>query len=168
MFPLVSVMVSTRHLAPQVVVLMIVAAFFGWRPSAAAFAYALMGFAILFLFLVGLGLIFSTLNVFFRDAEQVVEIVTMVAFWSAPVMYAWTFLADVIGEGPLLTLYLSNPLAVSVNLFHEAFWAPTVDSPLALPDMLVPGMLCGLIVVGSLVIGQLAFVRLQGRFAAEL
>jgi ABC-2 type transport system permease protein len=168
MFPLVSVVVSVRHFLPQVVVLVVIAAFSGWLPSWAALGYALAGVTLLFLFLVGLGLLFSTLNVFFRDAEQVVEIVTMIAFWSAPVMYPWTFLRDAIGEGWLLTAYLSNPLAVAVNLFHEAFWAPTVNDSIPLPDMAVPTTIAVFLVVLVLIAGQLTFNRLQGRFASEL
>lgn len=168
MFPLVSVVVSVRHFLPQVVVLVVIAALNGWLPSWAALGYALAGVTLLFLFLVGLGLLFSTLNVFFRDAEQVVEIVTMIAFWSAPVMYPWTFLRDAIGEGWLLTAYLSNPLAVAVNLFHEAFWAPTVTDSIPLPDMAVPTTIAVVLVLLVLVAGQLTFTRLQGRFASEL
>lgn len=168
MFPLVSVMVSTRHFLPQLGVLLVITAFNGWSPSWTALGAAVAGFALIFFFLVGLGLIFSTLNVYFRDAEQVVEIVTMVAFWSAPVMYSWTFLRDVIGDGWLLTLYLSNPLSVSVNLFHEAFWAPTTDNPIELPDLAVPGSIAVGIVITTLVVGQVLFSRLQGRFASEL
>jgi ABC-2 type transport system permease protein len=168
MFPLVSVMVSTRHFLPQLGVLLVITTFNGWRPSWTALGAAVAGFALIFFFLVGLGLIFSTLNVYFRDAEQVVEIVTMVAFWSAPVMYSWTFIRDVIGDGWLLTLYLSNPLCVSVNLFHEAFWAPTTANPIEPPDLAVPGSIAVGIVLTTLIVGQVLFSRLQGRFASEL
>ena len=168
MFPLVSVMVSTRHFLPQVAVLLVIAVLAGWTPTWAALGAALAGFALIFLLLVGLGLIASTLNVYFRDAEQVVEIVTMIAFWSAPVMYSWTFMRDAIGDGPLLTLYLSNPLVVAVNLFHEAFWAPTTTTPLPDPPMAVPAAIAVGIVLTTLVVGQIMFSRLQGRFASEL
>lgn len=168
MFPLVSVMVSTRHFLPQVAVLVVIAVAYGWTPTWAALGAALAGFTIVALFLVGLGLLFSTLNVYYRDAEQIIEIVTMVAFWSAPIMYPWTFLRDVVGEGWLLTLYLSNPLTVAVNYFHEAFWAPTSDVPIEFPDLSVAGPIAIVIVVVTLVVGQVLFSRLQGRFASEL
>lgn len=168
MFPLVSIVVSTRHFLPQLVVLIVVAAAYGWTPTWESLASALAGFTIIVLFLVGLGLIFSTFNVYFRDAEQIVEIITMVAFWSAPIMYPWTFLRDVIGDGWLLTLYLSNPLTVAVNYFHEAFWAPTTENPVDFPDLSVAGPVSVAIVVATLVVGQVMFSRLQGRFASEL
>ena len=168
MFPLVSVIVSTRHFLPQVVVLLVIAIVTGWRPTWASLGLALLGFTLIFLFLVGLGLVFSTLNVYFRDAEQVVEIVTMVAFWSAPVMYSWTLIADVIGYGRALDLYLANPLAIAVQLFHQAFWLPTVEDPGPLPDLTVPGTVSAVIVLVTLGFGQWLFTRLQGRFASEL
>lgn len=168
MFPIVSVMVSTRHFLPQVGVLAVIAAVYGWTPTWVSIGAALAGFAMIVLFLVGLGLLFSTFNVYFRDAEQVVEIVTMVAFWSAPIMYPWTFLRDVVGDGWLLTLYLSNPLTVAVNLFHEAFWVPTTDHPVEFPDLSTAGPIAVAIVLVTLVVGQVMFSRLQGRFASEL
>jgi ABC-2 type transport system permease protein len=168
MFPLVSLMVSTRHFLPQVGVLLVIAGVYGWRPSWAALGAALLGFAVIFLFLLGLGLVFSTLNVYFKDAEQVVEIITMVAFWSAPVMYSWTLIANVIGYGRALDLYLANPLAISVTLFHEAFWMPTVSDPGPLPDLLAPGLISAAIVIATVIVGQVLFSRLQGRFASEL
>lgn len=168
MFPLVSVIVSTRHFLPQVAVLLVISGIYGWRPSWASLGAALAGFTLIFLFNIGLGLVFSTLNVYFRDAEQVVEIVTMVAFWSAPVMYSWTLVADVIGYGWTLDLYLSNPLAIATQLFHQAFWLPTVDDPGPLPDLAVPAAISVTIVLVTLVLGQLIFTRLQGRFASEL
>jgi ABC-2 type transport system permease protein len=168
LFPLVSVMVSTRHFLPQLGVLVVIAVVNGWLPSWHSLLYALAGLTILLLFLVGLGLIFSTLNVFFRDAEQVVEVINMVAFWSVPVMYPWTFIAETIGEGPLLTAYLSNPLNIAVNCFHEAFWAPTAENPIPPPDLLTPVLASTGIVVATLIVGQVVFTRTQGRFASEL
>ena len=168
MFPLVSVIVSTRHFLPQVGVLIVVAAMYGWRPTWAELGSALLGFTVMFLFLVGLGLLFSTLNVFFKDAEQIVEIITMLAFWSAPLFYSWTLVANALGYGRLLDIYLANPLALAVTLFHDAFWVPTVDDPGPIPDLTTPSVISAAIVVVTLVAGQLVFSRLQGRFASEL
>jgi ABC-2 type transport system permease protein len=168
MFPLVSVIVSTRHFLPQLGVLVVVAALYGWRPSWAALGSALLGFTVLFLFLVGLGLCFSTLNVFFKDAEQVVDIITMLAFWSAPLFYSWTLVANAIGNGRLLDIYLANPLAYAVTQFHQAFWAPTVDDTGPVPDLTTPSIISAAIVLATLILGQLVFSRLQGRFASEL
>jgi ABC-2 type transport system permease protein len=168
MFPLVSLIVSTRHFLPQVGVLLVIALVYGWRPSWVALGAALLGFAVIFLFLLGLGLVMSTLNVYFKDAEQVVEIITMVAFWSAPVMYSWTLIADVIGYGWTLDLYLANPLSISVSLFHEAFWAPTVSDTGPVPDLVVPAAISAAIILLTLIVGQYVFSRFQGRFASEL
>lgn len=168
MFPLVSVIVSTRHFLPQVGVLLVIATIYGWRPTFVNVGAAVLGFSLIFLFLLGLGLIASTLNVYFRDAEQVVEIVTMIAFWSAPVMYSWTLVADVIGYGWTLDLYFANPLAISTQLFHEAFWMPTVGDPGPIPDLAVSATMSVVIVVVTLGLGQWLFSRLQGRFASEM
>ena len=42
----------------------------------------------------GLGLLFGAVNVYFRDSENFVDMLLMVATWASPVMYAWTMVQD--------------------------------------------------------------------------
>ena len=42
----------------------------------------------------GLGLIFGVANVFFRDLENIVDMLLMVATWFSPVLYSWTMVRD--------------------------------------------------------------------------
>jgi len=69
----------------------------------------------------------------------------------------------------VLTIYQLNPVTVAVELFHWAFWYPTVTKPVELPPHL---MLTGLAGLGMaavfLIIGQLVFRRLEGHFAQEV
>ena len=38
----------------------------------------------------GLGLLFGAANVYFRDSENIVDMILMVATWASPVLYVWT------------------------------------------------------------------------------
>ncbi|GAA2175154.1 ABC transporter permease [Arthrobacter parietis] len=173
LFPVASVWVSAVHFVPQLVVLLIACVFTGWRPGLLEIAAALSGFAIVALLATGLGLFFGAANVYFRDSENFVDMLLMIATWASPVLYSWTMVRDALGE-VFLTLYLLNPLTIAVELFHFAFWRPTTGSvtdagTLVPPDFFslwVP--VAAILAVLVILLGQYTFRRLEGRFAQEL
>lgn len=169
LFPVASVWVSAVHFFPQLVVLVIGCVVAGWHPDAFQLLAAVGGFAIVGFLATGLGLLFGAANVYFRDSENLVDMLLMVATWASPVMYSWTMVEAKLGPG-LFALYQANPITVGVELFHYAFWYPTTDGSAAMPPNLFSlwlpvGMIISLAV---LALGQLTFRRLEGRFAQEL
>ena len=117
----------------------------------------------------GLGLLFGAANVYFRDSENIVDMLLMVATWASPVMYSWTMVeqswdpaaspstrqtpsrsASSCSTMPSGTPQLTVPHAMPPNLF--SLWLPV-------------GLVISLVV---LALGQLTFRRLEGRFAQEL
>jgi ABC-2 type transport system permease protein len=169
LFPIATTYVAAIHLLPQVVVLFAGSLVAGWRPSVAAVLSALLGFAIVAVLVTGLGLLLSALNVYFRDFENIVDLLLLVVVWLSPVLYPWTFVRDALGSGFLLQLYLANPLTVAVQLFQRAFWAPASGGPDDLiPNLYTRGVVALVVALVVLGLGQLAFRRLEGRFAQEL
>lgn len=169
LFPVASVWVSGVHFFPQLVVLVIACIFAGWQPSVLQLIAALLGFVIVALLATGLGLFFGAVNVYFRDSENIVDMLLMVATWASPVMYAWTMVHEKLGS-VAYSFYQANPVTIGVELFHYAFWLPTTDGSAPMPPNLltiwVPvGLVVALLVIG---LGQLTFRRLEGRFAQEL
>jgi ABC-2 type transport system permease protein len=175
MFPVATTWVAAVHLVPQVVVLMAAALFAGWTPSVGALFSAALGFALVACLVTGLGLLMAALNVYFRDVENIVDLVLVVVVWLSPVLYPWSFAAEKITIGWLEQLYLANPLTVAVQLFQRAFWFPGAqDAPddtaveQLIPDLFARGLIALAGSVAVLVLGQLVFRRLEGRFAQEL
>ena len=169
LFPVASVWVSAVHFFPQLVVLVIGCVLAGWHPDAFQLLAAVGGFAIVGFLATGLGLLFGAANVYFRDSENLVDMLLMVATWASPVMYSWTMVESKLGPG-FFALYQANPITVGVELFHYAFWYPTTDGSAAMPPNLFTlwlpiGLAISLVV---LALGQLTFRRLEGRFAQEL
>lgn len=169
LFPIASVWVSAVHFFPQMVVLVVACLFAGWHPSAFHIAAALVGFLIVGLLATGLGLLFGAANVYFRDSENIVDMLLMIATWASPVMYSWTMVQAKLGAAAF-AVYQANPVTVGVELFHYAFWLPTTDGSAAMPPDLFSlwlpvGLLIALLVLG---LGQMTFRRLEGRFAQEL
>lgn len=171
LFPVSSLWVAFAHFFPQVAVLLAACLVVGWRPDAGQVASVLLGIVMIGVFALGVGLAFATANVFFRDAENIVELLVMVSTWASPVLYLWTMVAQAL-PGWLFGLYLTNPLTVAVELFHYGFWAPTLtgSSPWTLPPQffVVWAPLAVAVSVGCLVAGDAVFRRFEGNFAQEL
>ncbi|GAA1341803.1 ABC transporter permease [Arthrobacter roseus] len=174
LFPVASVWVSAVHFFPQLVVLLAACLFVGWHPSITQIAAAGGGFLIVALLATGLGLFFGAANVYFRDSENFVDMLLMIATWASPVLYAWTMVEEKMGHA-FFTFYQSNPMTIAVELFHFAFWLPTTTPDVMDPAMAVPpnlldfwlpiGLLTSLVII---FLGQFTFRRLEGRFAQEL
>ncbi|MFZ3415193.1 ABC transporter permease [Arthrobacter sp. 3Tela_A] len=169
LFPVASVWVSGVHFVPQIVILLAACLFNGWRPGVLQLAAAVAGFLIVGLLATGLGLLFGAVNVYFRDAENLVDMLLMIATWASPVLYSWMMVRDKLGQ-TFFYFYQLNPITVGVETFHYAFWLPTTDGAEAIPPHLLSLWIpVGLAISGLiLLIGQLVFRRLEGRFAQEL
>lgn len=173
LFPVSSVLVALVHFAPQLVILLIGALAFGWRPDLAGVVAAAGGIAIVIALALGLGLLFGAINVAYRDIENIVDLILMVAVWFSPVLYSTRYVSEAFGEGHWLErIYFANPLTIAVELFHRAFWWDAAD-PAARDAELVDHLAVrgGIAVIVALVlvyIGDRVFTRLSRTFAQEL
>ena len=168
LFPIASVIIALIHFLPQLAILVIGAMLFGWQPNLLQLAGVLLGAVIIVLLATGFGLMFGAFNVSFRDAENFVELILLLATWTSPVFYAWSMVANHVPEW-LLKVYLSTPLPAAVELFHNGFWYPTTTKPQQLPpDLWLSGFVALGISVLVLILGQFLFRRLEGRFAQIL
>jgi ABC-2 type transport system permease protein len=133
LFPVSSMLVSLWHTGPMLVILTLVCLLQGlvgdnvpWHPDAVGFAAAFLGFVLMLVYGTALGLIFSCVNVIFRDFQRIVQtFINMVPF-TVPMMYPYWLIAD--GERiptKYHDLYVANPVAEAVMLIQRGFWYPT-------------------------------------------
>ncbi|OKL50219.1 ABC transporter permease [Boudabousia marimammalium] len=176
MFPVSSVWVAMVHLFPQVVVLLIGTLAYavidqtpwpGFQTLLLSLGAILLGVIIVTMTALGLGLIFGTFNVFYRDAENIVDLILLVAVWMSPVLYGLTMVENAFPNW-LYNLYLLNPLTIAVELFHFGFWSPLTGATATMESL--KGMTVVACVVSSLLLflGQWVFKKYEGRFAQEL
>jgi ABC-2 type transport system permease protein len=170
LFPTSAIWVAIVHFIPQLVVLLAGALVTGWSPTPLGLLAAVVGFLVVGMLALGLGMVFGSINVFLRDAENLVDLLILLATWASPVLYPWTAVRDAFANHQLLlTLYQLNPLTVAVELFHYAFWAPVGGATVELVPNLgwyaVTATVVSLVFLGF---GQWTFRRLEGRFAQEL
>lgn len=174
LFPMSALWVALVHFLPQVVVLLLGALIFGWTPSLTGIAAILLAFIIVSAFALGLGLFSGALNVFYRDAENFVDLILMVVTWVSPVLYTWAMVHEALTSHGLTWLwwiYQANPMTVAVELFHYGFWQATLSSEHSAalaPNMLIwTGIALALSFV-CVIIGEIYFRRVDSRFAQEL
>jgi ABC-2 type transport system permease protein len=173
LFPIAAIIGSFIHFLPQVAILLIVCVFlFGWVPSFASIGLALAGLAIVLGFILGVGLLFSALNVRFRDASNVVDIIRTIATWSSPILYTWVMVEEATRDFAwVFHLYMSNPVTVAVEMFHHAFWETAVPDGAGLGWPPAMGWYVGgaiAVILAFLVVGQSVFRRFERTFAQDL
>ncbi|MDR2538280.1 MAG: ABC transporter permease [Bifidobacteriaceae bacterium] len=184
LFPIAAWRVALTHFIPQFVILL-VASFviaFSSHPVNLFFldfkhilAFCL-GILLISLFAIGAGMIFATINVFYRDAENLVEVITMCSTWISPVLYDYRLFSEIAPHW-FYNIFMCSPISAAVELFHYAFvydrnfrgdrWAIPVHWVYAanfIPYTLIAFGISGVF----LVVGQILFHRFEGRFAQEL
>ncbi len=173
MFPVASMMVSIYHMVPMYVIALIGCLLVGWNPDPGAFLPAVLALAIVLTWGLAVALLLSAWNVYFRDIQNVVDVIQTVITWTVPMIYPFSAVRGQL-NGWIEQIYLANPLCIAVLLNDRAFWIPTLDAPRrAIPEELPPYLLeRGLIAlaVGLLLLwlAQVVFSRLEGRFAERL
>ena len=128
-FPIASMLVSLYHTGPQLVIL--IGACFAtgsFSPDPVGMLAAVMAFIIVILLGTGMGLMFSAINVMYRDWTRVVQIFTQMLPFSVPMMYPYTLVQIRFENFPIIAhLYLLNPITEAVLLMQRAFWITTVS-----------------------------------------
>ena len=127
-FPIASMLVSLYHVGPQLVILVGACLVTGtFSPDPMGLVAALMAFCIVILLGTGMGLMFSAINVMYRDWTRVVQIFTQMLPFSVPMMYPYTLVRHRFEDFPLIQhFYLFNPITEAVLLMQRAFWITTI------------------------------------------
>lgn len=109
-----------------------------------------------FFFALGLTLIVSAVNVYFRDMEYILGILTQVWMYLTPVLYS----VEQVPE-ELKSILVFNPMSSVIIAYRDIMFYQKF------PDMstLVTTIICA---VAAVVIGILVFNKLQRRFAEEM
>jgi ABC-type polysaccharide/polyol phosphate export permease len=122
--------------------------------------------AIQTVFVLGIGLVLSVTNVYFRDVKHFVGIALQALFYSAPIVYPIRYVADkhpvILGwKVPLLQIYELNPLVRFIQVYRDVLY-----------DLRFPALTdIGYVLVWSvslLVVGLWVFSRLDRRLAEEV
>ena len=114
-------------------------------------------------FVLGIGLMLSVLNVYFRDVKHFIGIALQALFYSAPIVYPISFVQDAANRTsfPVLRVYTLNPLVRFIDAYRAVLY--DLRFP-ALSDVLYITAWA----IAMLALGLFVFRRLDGRLAEEV
>jgi lipopolysaccharide transport system permease protein len=151
----------------ELVVLVVVLVLFGGNPVVWLPLVVVM-VVLLACFTLGLALLLSVANVYFRDTQHLVAILLQMWFYLTPILYPVSYVQaqqDRMhangSDFPLVALFKLNPMehfvAVFRNLLYDNRWPSTADLAV-----------CAITGIAALVAGLVLFGRYEGRLAEEL
>jgi lipopolysaccharide transport system permease protein len=110
----------------------------------------------LFLPIYGIGLLFSSLYVYFRDLSQIWDVLLNVLMYATPVIYPMSVVPPY-----LLPYYMLNPLTHIIIMYRDIIILGTFPTWLSFIYIVIFG-------VAAILVGNYVFEKLQRRFAEEL
>ncbi len=178
-FPLSSMLVAMFHTLPQLLLLTFFCTISGWQIDAVGAASGLLGLLIIMAFSMGMALIFSAVNVYYRDFQNIVNTITQFMHFLVPMMYPVHRIMKVEDSHPILyQIYMANPIADAVMLLQRFFWYPVAkqsavgaaqERALLFPaDLFQRGLITLAACLVLLWIGQRVFRRLEKKFPERL
>ena len=129
----------------------------GFGVDGVALLFLIPTLLIFILFLIGMTLILSALNAYFRDIQYIVTVVLMVMIWLTPIMYLRENF-----DNELFNLILKlNPMTYYVEMFQSILYWQAIPS-------LYSFAVCSCISIVVLALGIIVFKYLERNFAEVL
>jgi len=126
----------------------------------------------------GLAVLLSSINVYLRDTQHLIEVILTAWFWACPIVYSYQTVEAKLGPRHLSWVYLANPMTPLVLVFQRCLYnkptaviSGTLTVILPQHGYLWYSALVGIVLVLGIVLFLVAlavFGRLEGNFAEEL
>lgn len=166
-FPLSTVGAGLVNFAVQFGVLVAGTIVVGSIPWSRRLVYVPIAVLLVLVFGTALALLLSAVNVYLRDVQHLLEVVTVILFWASPIVYSYAYVTDYLQGSWLEELYLSNPVTLAILAFQRGMWVAGADDPF--PSNMPLRLGIALVVSFALLwFSQRVFARLEGNFAQEL
>lgn len=167
-FPLAAVGSALVNLGIQFVVLVVAMIALGQFPLGWGALWVIPSLVLVVTFCSAIAILLSALDVYLRDIQHLVEVVLIVAFWTSPIVYAFSFVST-LPLGWVLEVYLLNPITLGVLGMQRSLWVAGAGIPSAFPAHLGLRILIAFLISCVLLwVSHRVFQKLQGNFAQEL
>jgi len=153
--PLAAVLSNCTHLLIQVALLFVIALLYGKTPNW-HWLWLPIVWGLEIVFVCGLSLATSALNVYVRDMRYVVESANTILFWLVPIFYSFAMVPRAFAE-----IYEFNPVAALVLAMRNIVLDATAPRPVLLVKLAVSS-------TTMLAAGLLVFRSLKQRFYEQL
>lgn len=167
-FPLAAVGGALVNLGIQFIVLLAAMIAIGQFPLTWGALWVFPSLLLIVTFCSAIAVLLAALNVYLRDIQHLVEVVLIVAFWTSPIVYAYSFVST-LPLGWVLQVYVANPITLGVLGMQRALWVAGAGVPGAFPAHLGLRILVAFLISALLLwVSHRIFQKLQGNFAQEL
>ncbi|MCD4775814.1 MAG: ABC transporter permease [Candidatus Aegiribacteria sp.] len=123
--PAAEVAANLVHLLLALVVLEVVLIIFGHYPGI-SIVLILPALILLTMMTVGIGMLVSIGNVFYRDVKQFIEVLLLAWFYASPIIYPLDSIGvDIIQSQKLVAILKFNPVSGFMEIMHSIFYAGT-------------------------------------------
>jgi ABC-type polysaccharide/polyol phosphate export permease len=153
--PISAVLSNCAHLGIQIALLVVIVLISGIALNVYWLWIPLL-LALEVMFVCGLALLFSALNVYIRDTRYIVESATLVLWWLVPIIYDFSIIPQ-----EFRNVYQYNPVAALVLAMR------TIILNAEAPSAALLFKLCS-VSFGTLALGMYAFTRMERRFYTYL
>ncbi len=126
----------------------------------------------------GLAVLLSSVNVYLRDTQHLIEVILTAWFWACPIVYPYQTVEAKLGPHHLTWIYLANPMVPLVLAFQRCLYNKPTAIINGVYTVILPqhGYLWYTVLVSAVfVLGVVLFLvalatfgRLEGNFAEEL
>jgi ABC-type polysaccharide/polyol phosphate export permease len=149
--PIASVLSNCLHLLIQIAILLIVALLVGVNANI-YWLWLPVIWILELVFVCGLGLLFSSINVYIRDTRYIVDSTNIVLFWLVPIVYQFSMIPQQFRD-----IYQYNPVAALVLAMRDVILEGKAPSEILLTKLAVVSFI-------TLAVGWFSFGRLKSRF----
>ncbi len=122
------------------------------HPPALAVLFLPIPIAFMTLFAIGMALVFSCLNVYFRDFGHMTEVILQAWFYTSPVIYSLAMVPE-----PYRPYFMWNPLYFIIECFREPIFNGALPSAETV-------LTAGVVSLLAAIVGFLIFVRFERGF----
>jgi lipopolysaccharide transport system permease protein len=109
--------------------------------------------AIYFWMVLGVGMFLGSLYVYFRDINQIWEVVANILFFLCPIIYPMAAITE-----RTMPFYLLNPLTDAIIIYRDIMIYGKLPDPYNVGILLIFS-------IGAFLVGYFVFEKLQRRFA---
>ena len=154
--PLVSLTVNFVNMLISFLIIYSILLISGWGINLKVQVWLIPVMLIEYFFSLGLALMLSAVEVYFRDVEHIVSVLMMVWMYATPMFYSIQIIPE-----KYLPVFYCNPMLYIISMYQQILYYKIV------PDMSYVLMGFGLAVI-SMIMGSIVFKKLEKRFAEEL
>ena len=154
--PMVSLTVNCINMLISFVIIYSILLISGWGINLEIQLWLILVVVLEYLFSLGLALMLSAIEVYFRDVEHIISVLMMIWMYVTPMFYSLETIPE-----KFLPAFRCNPMLYIIGMYQQILYHKVAPEP----EYLIKAVICAAV---SMAIGWTVFTKLEKRFAEEL